>query len=308
MFSEFFGVVPHCLDLFVPIQVGRALSESGIPREELFIISKIDGLPTGDYNEVNIRVEAMLKALSLAHFDLLLIHHPLNRGADLSADPGSLTNEPAWAYFQENIRESWEIMSRLQLEGLAKQVGVSNFYLQHLEALDGAIKEMDAAPGAGEGSKKSAPVAAVQVFIDSCHPEDDLVAHCQSRTPPANVFAYRPVAFLPVLGFVESDAPGDEGSGKNLLESLEDAALAVGCSDARQLVLASVHGRNISPITSSRDSDRMSANFSAAMLAERYSHEEAKNLVPVVIQAHADDVSMMGGADEYASAFKEMGR
>ncbi|KAK3287043.1 hypothetical protein CYMTET_5430 [Cymbomonas tetramitiformis] len=46
--------------------VGRALHTSGLPRKELWLTNKIDGLPSGDYSSVRARVEAMLAEKRLA--------------------------------------------------------------------------------------------------------------------------------------------------------------------------------------------------------------------------------------------------
>merc|ERR1719446_127495 len=56
--------------------VGRAVSDSGLPREELRITTKLKGLPSGDYAAVRERAEAHIRDLGVTYADLLLIHFP----------------------------------------------------------------------------------------------------------------------------------------------------------------------------------------------------------------------------------------
>lgn len=83
--------------------VGRALAKAGIPREELFITTKLWVQPSAD--NTRRAFEASLKRLGLDYVDLYLIHQPF----------GDLFGE-------------WREMEKLNSEGLAKSIGVSNFY------------------------------------------------------------------------------------------------------------------------------------------------------------------------------------
>jgi 2,5-diketo-D-gluconate reductase A len=88
--------------------VGRAIAASGIPREELFITTK---LWTQDAGEENARrgFEASLKRLGLDYVDLYLIHQPFG-----------------------DYYGSWRAMQNLQREGLIRAIGVANFYPDRL--------------------------------------------------------------------------------------------------------------------------------------------------------------------------------
>ena len=83
--------------------VGRALAKAGIPREELFITTKLWAQP----NAENTRraFDASLERLGLDYVDLYLIHQPF----------GDLFGQ-------------WREMEKLYGEGLTKAIGVSNFY------------------------------------------------------------------------------------------------------------------------------------------------------------------------------------
>ena len=88
--------------------VGRAIAAGGIPRSELFVTTK---LWIQDAGEGNARraFEASLERLGLDYVDLYLIHQPLG-----------------------DYYSSWRAMQELNREGLAKAIGVSNFYPDRL--------------------------------------------------------------------------------------------------------------------------------------------------------------------------------
>jgi 2,5-diketo-D-gluconate reductase A len=88
--------------------VGRAIAASGIPRDELFVTTK---LWIQDVGEGNARraFEASLKRLGLDYVDLYLIHQPLG-----------------------DYYRSWREMQELNRDGLTKAIGVSNFYPDRL--------------------------------------------------------------------------------------------------------------------------------------------------------------------------------
>jgi 2,5-diketo-D-gluconate reductase A len=88
--------------------VGRAIAAGGIPRDELFVTTK---LWVQDVGEGNARraFEASLKRLGLDYVDLYLIHQPFG-----------------------DYYASWREMQQINREGLAKAIGVSNFYADRL--------------------------------------------------------------------------------------------------------------------------------------------------------------------------------
>jgi 2,5-diketo-D-gluconate reductase A len=94
--------------------VGSALAECGIPRDELFVTTKV-------WNDAHSRagtrqsLQESLERLQLEQLDLLLIHWPA----------------PANGRFVE----AWEGLLELQSEGLVRSVGVSNFRVEDLEQL-----------------------------------------------------------------------------------------------------------------------------------------------------------------------------
>jgi len=88
--------------------VGRAVAASGIPREELFITTKVWISHAGD-ETARVAFEKSLGRLGLDHVDLYLIHQPFG-----------------------DYYGSWRALERLNGEGLARAIGVSNFYPDRL--------------------------------------------------------------------------------------------------------------------------------------------------------------------------------
>lgn len=91
--------------------VGQGLRDAGIDRRELFVTSK---LPPAGVGRERVTLEASLAALETDHLDLWLVHHP-----------------PA----DEHLIRTWERMLELQDEGLATDVGVSNFTLPQIDRI-----------------------------------------------------------------------------------------------------------------------------------------------------------------------------
>lgn len=101
--------------------VGQAIRESGIPREEIFITSKVWNDDQG-YESTLKAYESSLANLEIDYLDLYLIHWPV-RG---------------------KFKETWRAMEKLYKEGRVRAIGVSNFHVHHLKELlrDAEIKPM----------------------------------------------------------------------------------------------------------------------------------------------------------------------
>lgn len=103
--------------------VGKAIRESGIPREEFFVTSKLARYALG-YKNAKREFEVSLKKLGLDYLDLYLIHWP-------RPDYG----DPEYDDWMRLDLESWRAMEELYEEGKIKAIGVSNFLVHHLENL-----------------------------------------------------------------------------------------------------------------------------------------------------------------------------
>ena len=100
--------------------VGDAIKESGIPREELFITTKLwNG--AHEYEKVMPAFEESLSKLGLDYVDLYLIHWP---NPLLYRDT-----------FETSIKETWKGMEEIYATGKAKAIGISNFLPHHIEVI-----------------------------------------------------------------------------------------------------------------------------------------------------------------------------
>jgi len=88
--------------------VGRAIKSSGIPRDELFVTTKLWIQDAGEDNAKR-AFETSLQRLGLDHLDLYLIHQPYG-----------------------DYYSSWRAMQELHRQGVIKAIGVSNFHPDRL--------------------------------------------------------------------------------------------------------------------------------------------------------------------------------
>ena len=148
--------------------VGRAVRDSGIPRSEIFVTSKLPA-EIKDHDEALASFETTMAAIGLDELDCYLIHAPWpwhDIGRDCAAG-----NKAVWKAFEAIYRS-----------GRAKAIGVSNFNVSDLQAiLDGcSIKPM---------------VNQIRYFIG--HTQPDVVEFCRSED--IQVTAYSPLATGKIL-------------------------------------------------------------------------------------------------------------
>jgi diketogulonate reductase-like aldo/keto reductase len=98
--------------------VGQAIKESGIPREELFITTKVWNTDQG-YEETLAAFEKSRKKLDVEYIDLYLIHWPV----------------------KEKYLHTWKALEELYQEGKVRAIGVCNFQIHHLQDLFAHSKE-----------------------------------------------------------------------------------------------------------------------------------------------------------------------
>ncbi|MFI6284181.1 aldo/keto reductase [Streptomyces sp. NPDC051018] len=103
--------------------VGRAVKASGIPREELFITTKLWVQDPGEDNTKR-AFDASLRRLGLDHLDLYLIHEPYG-----------------------DVYSEWRAMQDLHRDGRIRAIGVSNFFPDRLIDL---IDNHDIAPAVNQ--------------------------------------------------------------------------------------------------------------------------------------------------------------
>ncbi len=91
-------------------EVGRAVRASGVPREQVFVTTK---LWNDRQRDVRAAFDESLEKLGFDYVDLYLVHWPV----------------PA----QDTYVEAWRSLIELREEGLTRSIGVSNFEAEHLD-------------------------------------------------------------------------------------------------------------------------------------------------------------------------------
>ena len=130
--------------------VGRAVRDSGVPREEVFVITKL--YPT-QFADADAAIDAALEKLDIGYIDLMLLHHP---GA------GDV--------------EAYKAMERAVVAGKIRSIGLSNWYVEELEAF---LPQVDTVP------------ALVQNEIHPYYQEQDVVPYIQSPVSYTHLDVYK---------------------------------------------------------------------------------------------------------------------
>lgn len=145
--------------------VGTGIKACGIPREELFITSKV-AAEAKNYDAAAKSIDETLEKMGLPYIDLMLIHSP----------------QP-WAewrngkrYFEENI-QVWKALEDAYTAGKVKAIGVSNFLIDDLENL---IAHCEIKPMVN------------QLLIHIGNTPAELIAYCKEQD--IVVEAYSPIA------------------------------------------------------------------------------------------------------------------
>ncbi len=101
--------------------VGKAIAQSGIPRDELFVTTKLDN---ARHDDPEAALQESLERLGLDRVDLYLVHWPLQHGTHVKA---------------------WEGLIRSREQGLTTSIGVSNYLSHHLDDLQatGVVPAVD---------------------------------------------------------------------------------------------------------------------------------------------------------------------
>ena len=98
--------------------VGAAIRKSGVPRENIFVTTK---LWNSDHGNPERALDTSLRKLKLDYVNLYLIHYPVRER-----------------------RQSWRALEALQAQGKARSIGVSNFTIKHLTDLLAQTKTVPA--------------------------------------------------------------------------------------------------------------------------------------------------------------------
>ncbi|KAJ9478157.1 NADPH-dependent alpha-keto amide reductase [Pseudozyma hubeiensis] len=158
-------------------EVGQAVRQSGVPRSELFVTTKLR--PGGVHDPVK-EFENSFKALDIDYIDLWLLHWPQGFTED---DGGFGAGEACGLESQKHLgptfNETWAKMEDIFLnshKGKVKAIGVSNFSIKNLEIL----------------AKTSKVTPAVnQIEAHPYLPEHELVEYCKQKG--IHITAYSPL-------------------------------------------------------------------------------------------------------------------
>lgn len=88
--------------------VGRAIRDSDVPREEIFVITKI--YPGEQYKDPEKAIQNALDKLDIGYIDMMLLHHP-----------------------GDNDVKAYKVMEQAVAEGKIHSIGLSNWYIEELE-------------------------------------------------------------------------------------------------------------------------------------------------------------------------------
>lgn len=222
-------------------EVGRAIKDSGVPRSELFITTK---LWCTEHQHPKAALEKSLKRLGLEYVDLYIMHWPIALNPkNLPAD--DLLTVPRLADGRRDIDtktwnfvKTWELMQELPATGLTRAVGVSNFSINN-------IKELLNSPG-----YKFAP-AVNQVELHPYLPQFELQEFCESHG---------------IL--MESYSPFGSDNAPNLKEQIViDVAKKNNISPA-QTIISWIVQRGIVVLPKSVSAARIASNYEICTLSD----------------------------------------
>ncbi|WP_433393993.1 aldo/keto reductase [Micromonospora sp. KLBMP9576] len=109
-------------------EVGQAIREAGLDRDEVFVTSKLNNAFHRP-DDARAAFESTLSALRTDHLDLFLIHWPLPTRYD------------------GDFVSTWQVLEEFRRDGRARSIGVSNFQVPHLERL---AAETDVVPAVNQ--------------------------------------------------------------------------------------------------------------------------------------------------------------
>lgn len=194
-------------------EVGQAIIDNKIPRDELFLTSKLPNSGHG-YYQVFKEIDATLTDLQTEYLDLYLIHWPVVHG-----------HQSSWP--EDNLA-SWKAMEEMYDKGILRNIGVSNFSIEHLQNLQ---ENANIVP------------AVNQILFHPGVMQQELVDYC--RNAGIVIEAYSPLAPLSVLS-----------------EELWMQEMTVKYhKSVAQILLRFVYQAGIIPLTKSSKANRVRENF-----------------------------------------------
>ena len=151
--------------------VGEGVRNCGVPRDELFVVSKV-AAEHKTYEEAKQGIDETLKKMGLDYLDMMIIHSP---------QPWNKVNQSDDRYIEGN-RAAWRALEDAYKEGKLRAIGVSNFQIEDLKNLTEVceIKPM-----------------VNQILLHISNTPSELVEFCQKNG--IVVEAYSPIAHGEIL-------------------------------------------------------------------------------------------------------------
>ena len=149
--------------------VGKGIKDSGVPRKDIFLVSKIDAAALG-YNTTLSQMDDILNTLGVDYVDLLLIHWP-GPPSPLATDPACRGNPTTWRACRQS---TWKALEKIYNANKTRAIGVSNFEKVHLEdiiSMNGMIPAVN------------------QIEYSIYWHEDELVKFCNSSNIQVNGYS-----------------------------------------------------------------------------------------------------------------------
>jgi len=119
-------------------EVGVGIKKAGVPRNEIFITSKLWNTKHESYEDAEAGLDKSLRDLDVEYVDLYLIHWPVKFATGEKWFP----LDEAGVFRAENtdVVKVWEIMEKLLATGKTKAIGVSNFNVRRLKEVLSSCK------------------------------------------------------------------------------------------------------------------------------------------------------------------------
>ena len=158
--------------------VGKAIADSGVAREDLFVTTKLWNADHG-YEATKAALATSLQKLGLDYVDLYLIHWP---------NPAAMRDN-----FEQLTADTWKAMEELYASRKVRAIGVSNFRPKHLDVL---LKTAKVVP------------AVNQIFLNPSDMEADVVAYNEAHGILSE--AYSPLGTGKIFGIPELKTIADK--------------------------------------------------------------------------------------------------
>jgi len=256
-----FTMVDTALDYNNQKGVGRAVAASSLPREQVFVQTKVPGCgnprenttldPYNCYNDTVKNLNSNLDDLGLEYVDSVIVHFPPAPSFYLRS-----CTEAASAYSPsacEMVREQWRAMTEFYIAGKARVIGVSNF----CPSCFACLKD-----------------AEVQPLLNQ------IMYHIGSGADPSGIFAFHrehniTTQAYSVLGNTDAGHPSEDIMRGNVTSRIASAHNVSTAQVALKFVLdkgVAAVTKSSNPVHLQQDLDLWSWGFTAAEIAELDAH------------------------------------